>query len=811
MRPAACVAIFVCVFILLLAAPSPTGAQPENDLLVKWTLVQDGIIHKVYEVEIQNLADANRLVGLDTFFSDTSFQVTQLKNVEFYEWKALDESVTVDDYDNVLYENVPIYDDDNNLIGHENRWRWEVVGSHQEVWERCQWKPCKAQWFQQTADTYKEHMGEILIPKFGSKAKYDNFGNVETENGIKRFRLEFDVPIQLRAGGWGSGGKVAIMLDNVEFHPWWDSNWGYKKKITIDNAKVENDFTNFPVLIKLTLDNAKTMDNGDDIAFVDNTDGTQLNHEIESFDTENLVAWVKIPTLYDNENTIIYIYYGNASATNQENVSGTWDDNFVMVQHLSDNSTSTTLDSTSNNNDGTKKAANEPIENDGQIFKAQSFDGTDDNILIPNDLLPANDATISAWFRWSGSTSDIRTIVGFADTYHAMIKILDTDSKIGFYNGFAWLWDTDAMDTDWHQITVTKSSTAGIVLKIDGVTKASNAAATGNFNTSSGQNSYIGLAVDATHPFDGTIDEVRLSNVVRSSGWIVTAFNNEDDPSTFFSVGAEDTGAPNKPTSLLPSARQITVNVTISCVVTDNDGDKENVAFYDNSDNSIIGWDNDVENGAIASVTWSSLTRGNTYTFLAGAQDNNGKWGENSDTRSFYINQTPACSIADPATGASYGVNVGIGFTSSTSDNDNDTLTYSWDFGDGVGTSTDANPNYPYSTVGTYIVELAVNDGYEDSATASIVVNVTGGGGEAAPSGGSVSGGGVGGWIRETVEEIVQPAGTVNVLFLPFMGFPVIFFLAAGIGVSWIADWKGLTYALLLILAFLLVMGARLG
>ena len=38
--------------------------------------------------------------------------------------------------------------------------------------------------------------------------------------------------------------------------------------------------------------------------------------------------------------------------------------------------------------------------------------------------------------------------------------------------------------------------------------------------------------------FNGTIDEVKLSDTVRSAGWIATEYNNQSGPSTFFSMGS---------------------------------------------------------------------------------------------------------------------------------------------------------------------------------------------------------------------------------------------------------------------------------
>ncbi len=44
----------------------------------------------------------------------------------------LEATEEVYDYDNVLHENVPIYDNENNLVGYENQWNWEIIGSHLE-------------------------------------------------------------------------------------------------------------------------------------------------------------------------------------------------------------------------------------------------------------------------------------------------------------------------------------------------------------------------------------------------------------------------------------------------------------------------------------------------------------------------------------------------------------------------------------------------------------------------------------------------------------------------------------------------------
>ena len=50
----------------------------------------------------------------------------------------------------------------------------------------------------------------------------------------------------------------------------------------------------------------------------------------------------------------------------------------------------------------------------------------------------------------------------------------------------------------------------------------------------------LGRAVVAY--FDGTVDEARISSVVRSSAWIKTSYNTISDPSDFLSIGPEESG-----------------------------------------------------------------------------------------------------------------------------------------------------------------------------------------------------------------------------------------------------------------------------
>jgi hypothetical protein len=45
---------------------------------------------------------------------------------------------------------------------------------------------------------------------------------------------------------------------------------------------------------------------------------------------------------------------------------------------------------------------------------------------------------------------------------------------------------------------------------------------------------------DAGYPHNGMLDEVRVSNIARSQGWITTEYNNQNAPTTFYSLTAEE-------------------------------------------------------------------------------------------------------------------------------------------------------------------------------------------------------------------------------------------------------------------------------
>jgi hypothetical protein len=109
--------------------------------------------------------------------------------------------------------------------------------------------------------------------------------------------------------------------------------YSYQRAIVINHALVANtDQTNFPVLISGTFPDLATVANGGnvqnsrgyDIVFTSDAAGQNVlpfEQETYSASTGTINYWVQIPTVSHTADTIIYMFYGNASVTTDQ--SGT--------------------------------------------------------------------------------------------------------------------------------------------------------------------------------------------------------------------------------------------------------------------------------------------------------------------------------------------------------------------------------------------------------------------------------------------------------------------------------------------------------
>jgi type II secretory pathway pseudopilin PulG len=343
------------------------------------------------------------------------------------------------------------------------------------------------------------------------------------------------------------------------------SGYTYYASITIDHTKVStNPQTNFPILFSGTYDGtggkpdlrvmgsggAVTSSSGYDIIFATSaTCGTPLPFEQESYvSTTGVVSyWVKIPTLSNTVDTVIYLCYGNALVTtDQSTKTAVWDSNFKAVWHLPNGTALSVLDSTSNGNNGTNNGSAGAAA--GKIDGAASFNGTGSQYISTSLVLPTTNFTYSFWAN-SGTSGPSNRPVGAADYLagvngtsvlwgYASAGQLYTVFRQGSNVGTGDIASVSAsgLNTGWHYVTVVMDSTNGGIVYYDGAQAGTNSAyksiTTGSLTLTIGKEPN-----QNSGGFNGTVDEVKVSNVVRSADWIRTEYNNQNSPSTFYTIG----------------------------------------------------------------------------------------------------------------------------------------------------------------------------------------------------------------------------------------------------------------------------------
>ena len=353
-------------------------------------------------------------------------------------------------------------------------------------------------------------------------------------------------------------------------------SWKYRKKITVSHGQVASDQAHFPLLVSVidTDISSKAQATGNDILFTSSDGTTLLPYEIENYTASisSLVAWVEVPALSSSTDTVLYVYYGNSSATSGQNAAALWGDaGYQAVWHLDENGTGLAgeyRDSTGNPNGGQGGAgssAQVPVMATGQIANGNNFDGSNDHIDVGSDAtitnLFASGGTYSAWIypRGLGGNNEGRigdkasaNNCGTGCTGWALF--LQANNVLRFRQGFTlsggnWSTGTNSISLNaWQYVAVTYNTADLVdppVLYINGypraVTTNSTPVAGSVAGSDAGKKMRIGAYQGGTgRGFNGLIDEVRVSKSPRSPDWIAAEYANQNSPSTFYSVGSEE-------------------------------------------------------------------------------------------------------------------------------------------------------------------------------------------------------------------------------------------------------------------------------
>jgi hypothetical protein len=328
------------------------------------------------------------------------------------------------------------------------------------------------------------------------------------------------------------------------------SGYSFKRSITVDHTKVPNtDRTNFPMLVNGTYSWLATVANGGNLQSSSGFDVCYASDSAGStglpYDTDHWTAtsgdagyWVLVPTIATGSDTVIYIFYGNSSiTTTQANPTAVWGPDYKTVYHLGNGTTLSLADSGITGNlltqTGTVGAAA------GMIGGSALF--TSGNYLSNTGLgypIATTTRVMSMWMKFTSLSSGIRIAgYGSAGVQGEDFRWEWTSPNFSLSIGNGSKFGTWSQDTNWHYVVAVFSGTtnANITIYMDGALFGSTSSV--NVWTLNTPGCCVALSGSAgSSQFPGNIDEFRIRTGSETADWIATEYNNQNSPSTFYTI-----------------------------------------------------------------------------------------------------------------------------------------------------------------------------------------------------------------------------------------------------------------------------------
>lgn len=354
----------------------------------------------------------------------------------------------------------------------------------------------------------------------------------------------------------GSSALNNVLITSGGASSWYDEAWAYRLPITIGQGRVQDNLANFPVMVDLqnlpTQFFSNVNSDGGDIRVTAGDGLTELPVEIVSIDKVGKKGelYFKADALATSTANTFYIYYKNTSASlyadnaayGKNNV---WSNGFVLATHMADLTTNSVENSKGTPN-GTKTSANNPQGvTTGKLYDAQDFSGdaVDFASLLTGDIF-----SFSGWIKADNLTGSGETatfgysIFGNSSSNYTWLTAGGTGytSELrfcAFNSGSTCSAATAGANLavgNWYHVAVSTTRNGATKILVNGEEKASfiasSAVLNGNFTVGD-------LRAGRGIQFDGMIDEVRVSNVIRSNAWLNAEFKNTATTTSFYTVG----------------------------------------------------------------------------------------------------------------------------------------------------------------------------------------------------------------------------------------------------------------------------------
>jgi hypothetical protein len=332
----------------------------------------------------------------------------------------------------------------------------------------------------------------------------------------------------------------------------------YSSTITFPGYNRAEALTNFPLLVVLGT-NVPGFSytqfyavNAGDLRFTTTNGVTTFNHEVDTWNpTGESRVWVQVPLL--TSNTAILASWGNTVLTNPPagtTNGATWSAGYVGVWHLSDTNA---LDSTA----GTHNASlNTAAVAGGLVANAASYNGVSQVTQIPwqSDFYLPGNFEVQGWFKLAAAdkpaVNNFRTLTSreiTADFNNRNWWIaIRSDGKLWWKSSpdIDVTNSTDLANGAWHHFAAVHDGAAAR-LYVDGLLAATDG--TPGLASTPVAPVLFGNEDGTARYHKGLLDEMRISNVPRSSNWVWADYQNIASNSAFSSISAVSGGVTNPP------------------------------------------------------------------------------------------------------------------------------------------------------------------------------------------------------------------------------------------------------------------------
>lgn len=321
---------------------------------------------------------------------------------------------------------------------------------------------------------------------------------------------------------------------------WWNDEWGYRKKITIDAAQLQQQSVKLVneglVLVRLHTGNfsffADLGEKGKDLRFIGNDDKTPLKFYIEKIDPLNEMAliWVQLPKdIASADEAAFWMYYGNAKAVDAQDGKGIFDVAQAVNYHFE---ADVVKDATAYANE--PSAATSTRMEGGAIGDAAAFNGSQSiRIAATPAIQMATDFgwTFSTWIKIDQPQSSgvVFQREGLVLSVRGQNPVLNINRKE--------IVSPEGLNLGSWQHLAISAEKAGFTLYVNGkavgILPASVASISGDIS--------IGAALDNSQGLVGALDELGIAKAPHDQNSIAFSALMQGQASTLLNYGEDST------------------------------------------------------------------------------------------------------------------------------------------------------------------------------------------------------------------------------------------------------------------------------